>query len=279
MPRVAALYRHPVKGFTPEQCEELTVQADGRIAGDRVLAFRFADAATPELDDAGLHYWPKSKGLALESFPALAALRLHYDREALRVQISHDDVVLADAGLDDDGRADLVEALTEFVLTTPDAKHLGRPGRLPLALVGDGEQSRFQDRSRGFVSVHSTASIAALGDALEKRIDDRRFRTNVVIDGVDAWDELRWSGEVRIGDVRFTVHKPIGRCLATHANPDTGERDAKVLTTLTGRVGQAEPTLGTLLLLQSEAGVVSGDVDDLSGHGGVIRVGDEVVVG
>ncbi|MDR2998259.1 MAG: MOSC N-terminal beta barrel domain-containing protein, partial [Microbacterium sp.] len=108
MPRVVALYRYPVKGFTPEPCEELTVQADGRIAGDRVLAFRFADAATPELDDAGLHYWPKSKGLALEGFPALAALRLRYDHEALRVQVSHHDVVLVDAALDDDGRAELV---------------------------------------------------------------------------------------------------------------------------------------------------------------------------
>ncbi|UJP09230.1 MOSC domain-containing protein [Microbacterium sp. KUDC0406] len=233
----------------------------------------------PELDDDGLHYWPKSKGLALESFPALAALRLRYDHEALRVQMSHDDAVLVEAGLDDDGRAELVETLTEYVLATADGKRLGRPGRLPLALVGDGARSRFQDRPRGYVSVHSTASVAALGDALEMGIDDRRFRSNIVIDGVDAWDELRWSGEVRIGEVRLKTQGPIVRCLATHANPDTGERDAKVLTTLTRRVGQAEPTLGRLLLLQGESGVVSGDVDDLSGRGGVIRVGDEVVVG
>ncbi|MDN6440205.1 MAG: MOSC N-terminal beta barrel domain-containing protein, partial [Corynebacterium nuruki] len=41
MPRVTALYRYPVKGFTPQRCESLTVQPDGRIAGDRVLAVRF----------------------------------------------------------------------------------------------------------------------------------------------------------------------------------------------------------------------------------------------
>ena len=44
MPRVAALYRYPVKGFTPEACETLTV-LDGRIAGDRVLGIRSADTA------------------------------------------------------------------------------------------------------------------------------------------------------------------------------------------------------------------------------------------
>ena len=45
-----------------------------------------------------------------------------------------------------------------------------------------------------------------------------------------------------------------------------------MLTTLTHTLGLAEPALGRLLLLNG----VSGDVDDRSGRGGVIRVGDEV---
>ncbi|MFB7249121.1 MOSC domain-containing protein [Microbacterium sp. NPDC056234] len=274
MPRVIALYRHPVKGFTPERRDELVVQPDGRIAGDRVLAFRFADAATPE-DRDGLDHWPKSKGLALESFPTLAELRLTYDDATRHVRIMRAGALLVDAGLDAEGRRELSDAVTDFVMESPEAKRLRRPGRLPIVLVGDGEHARFQDRARGYVSVHSAASVAALGAALDHEVDDRRFRSNVVIDGVEAWDELAWTGEVRIGDVRFSVDGPIVRCLATHANPDTGVRDAKVLTTLTTRVGQSEPTLGRLLLLQG----VSGDVEDRTGVGGVIRVGDEVLVG
>ena len=98
MPHVAALFRYPVKGFTPAASDTLRVQDDGRIAGDRVLAFRFADAATPEERD-GLDYWPKAKGLALQDFPALAALRLHFDDAGLRVRIDHGDRVLVEAGL------------------------------------------------------------------------------------------------------------------------------------------------------------------------------------
>lgn len=274
MPRVTALYRYPIKGFTPEQHDELTVQPDGRIAGDRVLAFRFADAAEPEARD-GLDYWPKSKGLALESFPALAALRLAFDDAQQRVRLTHDDALLIDTALDEEGRTELVEIVTAFVMDSPDGKLLQREGRLPLVLVGDGESSRFQDRSRGFVTVHSEASVDALDQALGQPVDDRRFRSNVVIDGVDAWDELDWQGEVRIGDVRFTAEGPIVRCLATHANPDTGIRDAKVLTTLTRQIGQDQPTLGRLLLLDG----VSGAVGEQSGVGGVIRVGDEVTFG
>jgi hypothetical protein len=49
MATVAALYRYPVKSFRPESRELLTI-VDGRIAGDRVLGFRFAN--TPEPDEA-----------------------------------------------------------------------------------------------------------------------------------------------------------------------------------------------------------------------------------
>ncbi|GAA5154885.1 MOSC domain-containing protein [Microbacterium pseudoresistens] len=278
MPRVKALFRHPVKGFTAERCTSLDVQADGRIAGDRVLAFRFADAAEPEERD-GLDYWPKSKGLALQDFPSLAALRLAYDHEALRVRITHRHAVLVEAGLDRTGRAALEEALTAFVLATPDARRLQRTGRLPLVLVGDGIAARFQDRPRGFVTAHPAESAAAIGAALGKEVDDRRFRSNVVIEGLPAWDELAWSGEVRIGEVRFTPQQLLVRCLATHANPDTGVRDAKVLTTLTGALGQPEPVLGCALLPPGDSGGRVGD------HGsadspvlGTIRVGDEVVI-
>lgn len=271
MPRVVALFRHPVKGFTPQPLDELVVQPDGRVAGDRVLAFRFADAVSPEIRE-GLDYWPKSKGLALQDFPSLAALDLSFDDSSRRIRLFDGDRLLADVRLDSDGRAALEAAVTRYVLDSPEGSRLRRTGRLPLVLVGDGERARFQDRARGYVSLHSAASVAALGEALGQPIDDRRFRSNIVVDGFDAWSELAWTGDVRIGQMTFAVDGPIVRCLATHANPDTGVRDAKVLTALTGRLDQPEPTLGRLLLLPG----VSGDVDDQAGRDGVIRIGDEV---
>jgi len=261
MAHVRALFRYPVKGFTPEPREELVVQDDGRIAGDRVLAFRFADAARPEERD-GVDYWPKSKGLALQDFPSLAPLRMSYDDARRLVTLRLGDEDLVTAALDDSGRAALVEAVQGYVADTPDAPRLRRPGRLPLALVGDGATSRFQDRPRGYVSLHGTASAREVARELDAEVDDRRFRSNIVVEGLAAWDELAWTAPVRIGDVLFEPQGPIVRCLATHANPDTGERDAPVLTTLTRGLGQDQPTLGRLLLPAS--------------GGGTIRVGDEV---
>ncbi|GAA2177425.1 MOSC domain-containing protein [Leucobacter tardus] len=265
MARVTALFRYPVKGFTPEKLPTLEVQDDGRIRGDRTLAFRFADAAEPE-DRDGLDYWPKSQGLALQDFPALAELRLAYDDEAQRISIRRGADTLVEAGLDACGRAELVDAVTAFVRDSAQARRVEKPGRLPLALVGDGETSRFQDDPRGYVSLHSAASVDALAEAIGDELDDRRFRSNVVVDGCSAWEELGWEPgqEIRIGDVRFRADIDIVRCLAIHADPDTGERNAPVLTTLTRRLGQQEPTLGRMLLVAE--------------RGGTIRVGDTVSV-
>jgi uncharacterized protein YcbX len=47
MARIVALYRYPVKGFTPERCEALTALPEGRVVGDRVLGFRFANSRVP----------------------------------------------------------------------------------------------------------------------------------------------------------------------------------------------------------------------------------------
>lgn len=267
MPQVSALYRYPVKGFTPERHDTLVVQDDGRVAGDRVLAFRFADATRPE-DRDGLDYWPKSRGLALMDFPSLARLRLAYDHGAHRLRITDSDQRVVEDGLDEAGRRRIADAVTDWVLATGDGARLGRPGRLPLALLGDGDTSRFQDRPRGYISLHGEASVQAVADhAPTAPVDDRRFRSNVVIDGVEAWQELAWAeagAEIVIGEVRFTVQAPIGRCLAVAANPDTGERDANLLRVLTGDLGQDKPTLGVLLLP--------------AGPGGTIRVGDLVTV-
>lgn len=279
--KVTALYRYPVKGFTPQPCESLTVQPDGRIAGDRVLAVRFADSATPE-DRDGLDYWPKAKGLCLQDFPTLARLRVDFDGRTLTFRDRTDnDAVLVSAGLDQTGRREICDALADWILAGPDAKRLGRPGRLPLELVGDGESARFQDRPRGFVSLHSEESVREVEQANGAvPLDDRRFRSNVVIDGVPARTELDWAvdnADLTVGAVRFTAQKTIVRCMAVTANPDTGVRDANLLKVLTTEVGLAEPALGVLLLPTDATG--SGEVGSDSGTGGVLRIGDRVSVG
>lgn len=244
MPHVAALYRYPVKGFTPESRESVNVMADGRIAGDRVLGFRFAD--TPEPDDS----WSSKLGmLVLLNTPGVARLRLTYDDDARRLRITSDGAILVDESLDGDGRHRISEAVATFAVGLAESPLAGHPERTPLRLIGDGVTPRFHDRPDGYVTLHGRSSVTSLAQALDTELSELRFRSNVAIEGLQPFEEQDWIGKtLRIGSTRFRVQMPIGRCLATHANPQTGERDQPILTTLTRSLGQKEPTLAVALV-------------------------------
>lgn len=80
----------------------------------------------------------------------------------------------------------------------------------------------------------SRASI----DDLNNRIDDKaqlmtvkRFRPNLVINGVEAYAEDNWH-KITIGDINFRVVKPCSRCAITTVNPETAVKGSEPLLTL-----------------------------------------------
>lgn len=259
--KVVALYRYPVKGFTPERCTSLTVGAEGRVAGDRVLAFRFASSPAP---DAA--WTRKHECVVLVNTPGLARLSVRYDHEARRLAMHLDRTLLVEDGLEEDGRRRLADTLAAWVQTQPENPLAGHPERLPLRLVGDGVTPRYHDNEGGHATLHSRASLDAVAEAAgDPALDEVRFRSNIVIDGAEAWAEQDWMGRrVRIGDVEFEGVRRKTRCLATHANPATGARDLPLTQILMKSFRQKEPTFAI--------GMVT------TGAGGVIRVGDPVTI-
>ena len=261
MPRVVALYRYPIKGFTPEVCDSLTVLEEGRIAGDRALAFRFADSGLPA------HAWSRKYGFAvLANTPGVARLEARLDRNTDHLTIALDGEILAKAPLDDAGRAQLAAAVERYVLTLDENPLADHPERRPLELIGDGATPRYQDSAQGQITLHSRESLAAVAAAInDPALEELRFRSNIAVEGLAPWEEQDWLGRtVRIGEVELDVVKPKTRCLATHAHPRTGQRDLPVMQTLVRAFGQQEPTFAVALMT--------------AGRGGQIRLGDTVRV-
>ena len=259
MPRVVALYRYPVKGFTPEECHALTILDEGRVAGDRVLAFRFADSAVP---DAA--WGRKHDCVVLMNTPGLARLDICFDHRAQRLRIGLDGSVLADEALDEGGRQRLAAAMERYVVELSENPLSAHPKRVPLRLVGDGVTPRFQDNVDGHTTLHGRGSLAALSvAAADPQLSEVRFRSNIAVGGLGAWEELDWMGrKLRVGEVEFEVVKRKVRCLATHANPRTGQRDSPVMATLMRAFSQQEPTFAVGLTTR--------------GASGVVRIGDDV---
>ena len=256
MSHVVALYRYPVKGLAPESCTALSLLASGRVAGDRVLGVRFAD--TPEPDDA----WSSKRGmLVLMNTPGLARLHLSYRHESQRLALGFPDGAVVEAGLDDEGRRQLADALAAYAESLDENPLRDHPEHLPLRIVGDGITPRYHDNAAGEVSMHGRGSLAALSAAMDAPdLSEVRFRSNIALDGLEPWEEASWVGKrISIGSMTFQVTRSKVRCMATHANPVLGVRDLPVMSALVRSFAQEEPTFAVSLQPSAAGDIQVGD--------------------
>ena len=264
--KVAELYRYPVKSLAPERLDAITITDDGRVLGDRVFAFRFATVRQTDPPQ----WLPKTNYASLQHIPELAKLASTYDPESGILSIcdpaggmsaSGDPSIASD-------RATLSDALSEWYAQTESFSQTRRKGGF--VLVGDGANGthQYHDTKEGRTTLHSQASVDQIAGALElESLNGLRFRSNIVIEGCAPWAEFDWRGRLlQFGDGGPTmkVLKPVKRCLATHANPESGERDQDILNTLTRVIGQEVPQFAVSMTTASA--------------GGEIRVGDPVTV-
>jgi uncharacterized protein len=91
------------------------------------------------------------------------------------------------------------------------------------------------------VSVVTTASLKKLDAVHGASLDRRRFRTNIIVES-DCLDE-KWQGQrISFGDseaAELLMAYAAPRCAMITINPDTAERDAKVLRTVAQEFGNA----------------------------------------
>jgi uncharacterized protein YcbX len=138
----------------------------------------------------------------------------------------------------------------------------------PLRLVQADEEGSAIDRVH-VVSIVSDGSLRALArHAGVDWVDGRRFRMNIELEGCDEHEEDSWIGrEVRVGEARIRVTGPVGRCVVTTRNPDSGISDLDTLKALAG--------YRTLKEGKSFGCGVCGDVLEP----GTVRVGDSLLRG
>ena len=111
----------------------------------------------------------------------------------------------------------------------------------------------------------SQSSLDDLNERLAIPIEMRRFRPNLVIEGLPPFTELQWH-RIRMGEVEFESGGPCVRCTFTTRDPITGERrtDGEPLKTLSS-------------YQRTEDGVVFG-VNFIPRSLGRLALGDEVEI-
>jgi hypothetical protein len=224
---VAAIFRHPVKGFTPEPLSAVRLAPGEGFPFDRMWAVENGPCG---FDPAAPAFVPKSRFTVLAQIPKVAAARTRYDAESGVLHVSAAGAPDLAVRLDEEpGRRDFEAWLTDF---------LGEDVRGPLRVLEAPSQHRFTDHPQGQVSIVNLASVRDLGQRMGVELDPLRFRANLYVEGWPAWAENQWVGKpMLVGWAEAEVFKPIVRCLATHVNPGTAELDQEVTKALFDNYG------------------------------------------
>lgn len=235
-PSVTGLFRYPVKSLRGQPVPAAQVQPWG-LAGDRTWMVVLPDGT-------GLTARERPELLLVTAEPTDGGLRvLAHGRPALEVA-------------EPTGPADLpVRVHSSALRATPagpaadawfsgllgtDVRlvHLGDPRVRPVNPQFGGPDDRVSFADGYPLLLTTEASLAALNTLVEEGrgadegpLPMARFRPNVVVSGVPAWQEDGWR-RIRIGEAVFRTPKGCDRCIMTTYDPDTAERGREPLATL-----------------------------------------------
>jgi uncharacterized protein YcbX len=222
---IAAIYRYPVKGLSPEALERVALTPGACLPQDR----RFAIAlGTTSFDPDHPDWLPKTCFVMLMRDERLAALRTRFDAATGRLAIARDGRVLLEAPIGEPEGGCRVAAFIESFLAgevTGPLRVVAAPGHA----FADARRKPNATTDQ-YVSLINLASIRALEGAIGAAVDPLRFRANLYFDGPPAWHELDWLGrEISAGGARLRGVAAITRCAATQVNPETAERDLDIV--------------------------------------------------
>ncbi|MDW3224698.1 MAG: MOSC domain-containing protein [Paracoccaceae bacterium] len=212
--KITHILRHPLKSHGREALDAVVLSPAHAMPYDRLWAVAH-DASKAD----GSAWAPCANFSRGSKAPGLLAISSRLDEEREILSLSHPD--LPDLSFHPDTEAD---KLIEWVMPlVPQDRAL--PDRI-IRLDNRG----FTDSDFPSVTLCNLASHKSVEEQMGQDLSIHRWRGNVWFDGAEPWVEFDWMGrDVRIGECILRVRERTDRCLATTANPETGERDADTL--------------------------------------------------
>lgn len=248
--RVAEIWRHPIKSHGRERIDTVKLAPGQAIPWDR----RWAVAHERSCFDPDNPRWqPCTEFSRGAKSPRLQAIQTRADPLRGSLTLSHPDRPEITIDPEDEGDAN---RFIQWVMPISNGNRM-----LPARLVRAGD-TPMTDTDFPSISIINLASHRAVEAQLGQGLSPLRWRGNLLIEGLEPWAEETWVWKsVRFGEVEMEIIEPIARCMATTANPETGERDADTLKAL--RDGWGHQNCGVYAKVT---------------RGGVLREGDPVEV-
>lgn len=245
-PRVTAIYRYPVKAFSAERLSNAELRAGETIAFDRAYAI---ENGPGRFDPDAPRHLPKVTYLTLMRDERIATLETRFDEKTETLTVLRGGKQVA--------RGQLTTRLGRSMIEQFVAAYLKTELRGPPRVVSAAGHT-FSDVAAKCLHIVNAASLRELERAAGRSIDPLRFRPNLIIDGLPAWQEFDWVGrDFVFGSARLRGLDRTQRCAATNVDPSTGQRDMAIPAVLERTWNHAD--FGIYAQVEADGRVAVGD--------------------
>ena len=228
---VSSISYCPVKSISFQNIKSCEIKKNIGIIGDRIFAF----SKGLDLNQAQLFEkkpeerrgkW--NKILTLKNSPTLNKYNFLFKNNELTLTKNNNQILTININ-----KTDEYELLSNKIL------ELENSLQKPIFLMKNKDIPFFDTSiSNKTILAHSISlinmkSIEDFRNKTKQEIETQRFRGNIFIDGVEAWEERKWIGKIiKINDISFKVEKNIPRCVAINLKPNTDDNSLNLLQSL-----------------------------------------------
>ena len=113
------------------------------------------------------------------------------------------------------------------------------------------------------ISLLNLKSIEDFQNKISQKFDSQRFRGNLIMEGIQAWEERNWIGKIiKINDISFKVEQNIPRCVAINLKPNSDDNSLNLLQFLKKNYNHFD--MGIYLTALNDGKMTIGDIISIS---------------
>lgn len=240
------IYRYPVKGLQGELLDHVQLQQNTCLPQDR----RFAISLNPSpgngngTGNSEPVDWQAPETLASPaSHEKLAQLGLVWDEASHMLTLYRRRRQVLRADLSCALGRTLVDQFLDAFLGGNGMASGRMPRRHPVKLIEAREGVSFSDSPEPGLTLVNLASLRLVKRMIGESLDPQRFRANLYVDGVNAWEEMDLPGQViSVGGQDFEVLGTVARDSAINVcppgNPEAGRTTLNLCRVLDSCLGQ-----------------------------------------
>ena len=230
-PTISSINYCPVKSISFQSIDHCEIKKNIGIVGDRIFAF------SKNLDQDQVKLFEKNpedrkgkwnKVLTLKNSPFLNKYNFLLKEEKLTLTFKEKEILTVDVNISSE-RQKLSNKIIELENSLKEPIVLMKNKDFPFFDTTISKKLDFINS----VSLINVQSIIDFQKKIGKEIEVPRFRGNICIDGLKAWEERNWIGKIiKINDISFKVEKNIPRCVAINLKPKTDNNSLNLLHSL-----------------------------------------------